>query len=232
MLSAGAKPSQQCVTTTLALTLGEEQDPAVRAACDVIFQWIGLLFDERMDSRRAEAAWKIAVQKLSASGAMRWGYVTGPMCACIAVLLDLQWVPTMPGKWLSPDGMVWFMDSDLVATKTCCAQVLNAICGSVLQQLWAKAIRHRGGTGIQGPIELGFLRSFVAQLYRKGDAGAAAMLIKEAAGGLWPRERKHAAGLVADPLCDLSDAGVVQDVLHIMWGLQVHPRDARHLRVG
>ena len=43
------------------------------------------------------------------------------------------------------------------------------------------------------------------------------MLTKIAAGGLWPNQRLHEAGLVDSPMCDLCDDAQVQDEYHLMW---------------
>eukprot|EP00972_Heterocapsa_arctica_P035838 5271107-Heterocapsa_arctica.AAC.1 len=43
------------------------------------------------------------------------------------------------------------------------------------------------------------------------------MLTKIVAGGLWPNQRLHEAGLVESPYCDLCNSGQVQDESHLMW---------------
>ena len=103
MLGTGVNPSRQCVTSTLAITLGGRNDPAVKLRCDTVFQWIGMLFDPRMCAKRVAGAWASMRLKLGGVGEKgRWGAVTGPLGACMATLLDLEWDPVGPGEWVSP----------------------------------------------------------------------------------------------------------------------------------
>ena len=221
-LAVGGRPCQRCVTTTIAMQFGAMRDPAVQLACDVVFQWIQVLFSDPNKyggMKRLETAWRKIKDKLTAAGPRRWSYVTGPMGAVIAVLLDLQWDPVAVGKWRNRLEETWELDPSCVLSKVQCAPLLQEIAEDVLADLWKVAAAHRGGASVEGPC------TDAAALQRrrwqeKGEWAKAGMLLQVAAGGVWPRQRKFQAQLCEDQwynLCASQGKHFVQDEFHVCW---------------
>ena len=139
--SAGGRPAQRCVTTTIAVAFGEHAVPAAALRCDVIFQWITLLHDPNFDHGRAVRAWQICLPQLRDARNHLWRKVTGPLSTCVAVLLDLGWNPSAYNRWFNRNNDGWEFDSSVLASKVACAPLLNEIRADAIGDLWGQSCR-------------------------------------------------------------------------------------------
>jgi ribonuclease HI len=236
----GCSTSQQCVTSTLALSIGCYMDPAVKVKVSIIYQWMEILFSKAFIPRAAEAAWTKAVVRLGAASKL-WSSVSGPLQATIATLLELQWQPVGPTRWRDSSGSLWVL-SDLAgecSTRNC-DTILRAVRHDALKLVWQRALGHRGSSGLAGIPDVSLPRKLKKLFVEQGQFAHAGMLAKVFAGGLWPRDRwadeelkkmvKQASGLNAQACPKQGRAALVVDRSCFLCGHE--PQDEWHTAWG
>ena len=104
--STPVRAGGRCGTTAVALTYGEEKDPAFAVRHRQLECWKQIWFDLDRDMRiRVRRLWTKQMRKLNEQP--RWNGVIGPMSATIASLYDVGWKPIAPDRWISPAGDRW-----------------------------------------------------------------------------------------------------------------------------
>ena len=190
----------RCLTTSIAVGLGGDQDPAVTMPKNIIFHWISLMHQPGFSFLRVERAWAACVAWMGSNSGCRWRRATGPMSTCIAVLLDAKWTPQSAGRWLDRTGGLWGFDPEMIVSRLSCAPLLDAIGSDIECDLWQAASLHRDGAAV-APGCATLVRQRVLQLIKKGDTREAGVLRAASVAGLWTPLRKFEAGLLSSPVC-------------------------------
>ena len=94
LTSAGMHAKGQSMTAAIAVVLGPLADPGVKLRVAIIMQWLSLACLPQVQLPGIANLWGKAVEKLKHKGAQRWASVRGPLCAAIAVLMDIWMGPT------------------------------------------------------------------------------------------------------------------------------------------
>ena len=173
----GYKSSQQCSTSTLAITNGHYSLPAVRFRVEVIFQWLEIIFSEGFDVKPAIRAWQLAKVKIAASS-RPWSIVAGPMQAAIVTLIELGWQPVNPFAWHDRDGRSWEIADAEHCTKRSADSILRAIRQSALELVWSQAAHHRCSGGLVGIPDMAPVRRLHKHFTHEKMHGHAGMLVK------------------------------------------------------
>ncbi len=180
----GAKFPGGCTTTVLRPTFGESSDPFVYGRIQLLEEWVNMLDALSVEYRALELAWKKLAADL-ASRTRRWVKAKGMVGAVIATLLDLDWNPLSPDRWVDNDGEEYCLqtgDPDLL--------INYALRGAVEQQIWQRASKWHHGAGAEGGIDFTIMKRHIQNLRRHGRAGEAAILQMVAQGALWPGSRR------------------------------------------
>ena len=203
----------QCVTTAIALELGECNDPAITTRAIVIadFAWLWKRADGAMRARMRNI-WNKALPKLHTPS--RWKRAKGPLTALICTLIDIGFNPMSPDCWTDPQGEEWRFNDELAEmnVKDYGKQILKF----VGKNLWEKAGEHRNGGGLQGGADLTVLKRHIEHLEENGMKGKAGMLRKAACAAIWPLQRIHAAGCIDSPICHRC-GNANEDDFHRIW---------------
>ena len=208
------KVAGACVTTTIAMTLGSSNDPAVTVPTSVIHDWIDT-WKKRPDlHQRIRQAWTIA--RDASSPTSTWHRVCGPMGAAIKTVRDLRCDPCEPNRWQREDGTYWHFGSD--AAGPCnTGNLLDEVRAQLEEQAWCKASEHYNGKGCEGGIDPTMLFAKLRALRRAKSFKLAGLLQHVAAGATWPRARRAECKLPIDdticPRCGLA----VEDEFHRAW---------------
>ena len=103
------------------------------------------------------------------------------MGATIATLVDLDWNPISPYKWLDHKGTEWTYIKGAAYIN-----LLEAIKQRANEKLWLEAAKHRNGLGLSTGADLTVAHRHIRSLHKKGENGAVGMLTLIMAGGCWP----------------------------------------------
>ena len=215
MLRAGAAAAmggdrgQKCQTTLIWLTLGKEQDPAMKIPVEQVKMWLHIFGIH--NSMEVYRAWTNIKSRLEHSD-RPWSSVKGPMGATIMTMKQLGWNPLGPSRWIDHEDNTWQITADCSATV-----FIQAIKDRITQRLWSEAMDHRWGSGVEGGIDFTVIRRMCRAYLAKCLNSLHAMLLTIASGGLWPNDRKAKAGLIYDDACQLCNSGARQDELHLIW---------------
>ena len=112
MKCMGLTGTRASTATTIAWSLGEHCDPAVRIPVAQAQMWIEL-WRQASDAERGhiKEAWHVALKHVMARGT-HWQKVAGPVSATITEMAELRWKPILPDSWKKPDLTVVVVASD------------------------------------------------------------------------------------------------------------------------
>ena len=208
------KVAGACVTTTIALTLGSSNDPAVTVPTSVIQDWLAT-WKLRPDlRRRLEGAWTVASRALGASPT--WHRVAGPLAATIKTLRDIGWDPCAPNLWRQCDGTVHRL-ADESGHDGQSGKILDAVRDQLEANAWRKASEHYNGGGGERGIDFTRLHAKIRALRKEGSLQLIGLLQHVAAGATWPRARRAECKLpLDDTICPRCNAQV-EDEYHRAW---------------
>ena len=202
-----------CVTTTIALEIGQLNDPAIKSRAITIADWVRLWCEADGHLRHElGATWTAKLAELK--GRANWKKVKGPLGAVICTLIDIGINPRSPDMWVAPGGATWRIDDrQPPQNPNYFAKLISSMVGV---KLWKKAAEHRAGQGVQEGVDLSVLVRHLGSLHKNEQRAAAGVLKKAAIAGLWTAERKFAAGLIATPVCPRCRLAP-EDEFHRVW---------------
>jgi len=148
---APASGTSPCTTTTIALGIGQQWDPAIRIRSQIVETWLSLWQGlSKRERARVRHTWAKALDKFTRINASyRWRSVNGPVATAVVTLLDISWVPVKPDRWIDDLGTVWQYD---LGNDT--EVVVRAVRDSASRRVWAKASRYRNGSGAEEGVDL------------------------------------------------------------------------------
>ncbi|CAK0881441.1 unnamed protein product, partial [Prorocentrum cordatum] len=203
----------RCLTTTLALTL-DEDDPGLALPRQLLGEWMQLWRRHPEHRQRVQRAWRLLYQKLKAlPQARRWARVRGAISVVICTLLTAGWDVPSATTWHSDVEETWQISEDMEADDT---ELLDEFTASIKRAWWAKAARHDAGEGLVDGADLHQARRHLARLQRDGEHGTWALQLQVMTGASWTRVRQKEADFDVSatcPLCGLAD----ETLLHRVW---------------
>ena len=187
----------------------------------LMYEWVKFMHGARHDEELAKRAWAVARPRLEASRT-RWQRVRGPLTDALATLVDLGWKPEEPAKWVSASGLLWFLDPELAPTRENVAPVLADLLATLVRKVRSSGSQGRHGKGSEDAPDVVSAKRHIASLKRKCRHQDASLLRTVLVGGLCPRARRHATGLLEDPACPL--CGMADQIEHhVIWHCPVVP---------
>ena len=210
-----------CITTTLAIALGQSNDPHTRHVLDKVTWWLKHWACNPKEHPALEKTWAKLLPKLAKNEPWACNYVKGPTGALIKALCELGWDPETPSKWVRPSSdpenpYVWQLEGLCTKDGGCLQAILADIEEDCNSQLWAKAALHRGGEGLQGGCDLTVIKKHLKLYEQTGDACKAGMLMTAATGALWPMARKCEV-FTNQATPDCPRCGLKEDEFHRIW---------------
>ena len=211
--SGANRGGQVCTATVLAIKYGDDRDPEITIRVGQIKAWIEFWHTADLDLRnRTRKAWSRALPNVL--GPNRWKYVCGFMTATIATLADIGWTPDHPDRWLLPGGDQ-YCDVDFITYTWCTLKA--AIVDTIQKNIWTRASNHYLAHGIESELpDFTIVRRTIKRFERKGEFGAAGMLLVVAAGGCWHDSRVADAWYESIELCSRCHAAF-ETPLHRYW---------------
>ena len=196
------------------LNLGRNYDPQVKCVVDQVRNWLWIYGTlDGAEKTRTVRAWRKCNEHLmkTINGEPQpFRRVRGPMGATIAMLHEIGWKTGGPGVWTDRDGCKWRYDAGSPAC------LIRAIRQHAELKVWTKAAQHHCGGGLDLGADLTVLIKHIKYYRDKGKQAKATLLQTIAAGGAWTNDRKHKAGLVESPACQLCGAEQQTDH-HLFW---------------
>ena len=100
-----------CVSSSIAISLLNNADPAVQAGIECVKQW-SVHWQTLMNRTRVRRTWKLSLEQLR-DGMSRWMKVRGAVRAVVCVLFDGGWFPLQPTNWKQAgrEGVYWSFTS-------------------------------------------------------------------------------------------------------------------------
>ena len=202
----------QCNTTAIALMMRAGADPAIKVRLEVVKQWSQMW--RSMDDgtkARVRAVWQKQLPKLQAAN--RWSHVRGPMRATMASLIDMGWNPVFPDMWYEPEpsDLVWYIQAAGDSSPFYAAVVRNQY-----RTLWKEAANHHCGSGMGNGVDLSVIKRHLRHFEKHGMNDKYTALLTVAAGASWPRQRKHACGMISTDICPRCNLAV-ETATHHFW---------------
>ena len=136
--SGYAKPGR-CATCIIGLCHGPWHDPYYRIRAEVLMTWLNYwhyAYRLRDDMRDA---WNYYVRDGRVSDGNHWSRVRGPIGVVVATLIDFEWTPTAPDRFIADNEQVYRMAAN--GDGTCFKQMLLE---SAQWQAWKMASVHTG----------------------------------------------------------------------------------------
>ena len=134
------------VTSSIAIGLPHNADPAVQAEIECVKQWLVFWHNDGEFVRtRVRRAWRLSLQQLR-DGSSRWVKVRGPTRAVMCVLLTLVGSPLHQKnrKQAGGDGVYWSFTG--VGDS---ADVIQVLSRDILPGHWARAASRWDGAGLE-----------------------------------------------------------------------------------
>jgi len=186
-----------CATTTLALQLAKDKDPAILYPISVVSDWLAFWDSQPQLHQELRRSWHFIRARLRGTQ-VPWRDVRGPIGTCIQVLSDLKWVPWHPDQWREPEPspLAWGYVSGASPFP-----LFQAITDTVHSQLCATASRHFLGKGYEHGVDMTVAKKLTRKAEKLGDQATVGLIRTVATASFWPRQRKFDCGLVHSPLC-------------------------------
>lgn len=138
-----------CTTTTIALKMGEREDPFSKVVAVQVREWCSW-WERHPDLRlRATKCWVAAKRRLGElKKQQRWRQARGPMAAMILTLNRIGWNPLGPAVWKDPEGATWAN-----CDNTDLADLYEKIHADAMKVVWKKAGQHYQATGLEEGVD-------------------------------------------------------------------------------
>ena len=168
------------------------------AVVQVVMNWITLYYSSDEVRARVHGIWESLCSRILVEGRVLWRYVREPTATLIATLAQLGFEPSSPTRWSNGE-VVWELTGEAVDLK----MLLHDIRHVVAKKLWSGAAQHLHGKGLESGAYMGVLHKHLARLTRKHKSEDHGLLVRIATAGMWPQDRRAAAGMAVDSLCPL-----------------------------
>ena len=203
-----------CMTTIIAITLGEDEDPAVKQIQDQVKEWLKVVLPLSQEQKIAIARTWVKRKALVAkkSEKTKWHWARGPVTALILSLQRIGWKPVAPTRWVDCDGTTW----QISAETTDYEELMGKLATDTKAWLWSKASLHYMGAGAEKGVDFSGVDRHIRRLGRRGLHGKARALKNLASAGYWTESRRKACGLNSDGLCPRCK-GAEETPLHRFW---------------
>ena len=195
-----------CARTALAITFGEGEDPAIKAAIDQVEFWIDFWLNNVHLQKRIRRYWGVTWLKFKQDND-RWKQVKGPVAAIISVLLDLDWIPMRHDMWKDPVGVFFCMRGVVYrdpATQRLIAhyeELKHAIRRDALKYTWDSRPKVGHNKGPEGAYAVSIVSDLAENLRKRDQHELAGALLMAACGGLPDRSKLYSKGVVESPMC-------------------------------
>ena len=165
---AGGWKSGRCVTSAIALAVGQQEDPAVTSLLVSVGEWLKFWGNQpALQQSQVIRAWVSARRRLQAMPQRRrWHWVRGPMTSLIVQLLEIEWTPLFPHAWISPAGTRWQYSArceDL-------SDLNDALEQAVMARYWKRASEFYLGAGLELGADLRDARIEADKMRKDGQA--------------------------------------------------------------
>ncbi|CAK0910541.1 unnamed protein product, partial [Prorocentrum cordatum] len=204
--SAVGKGPGRCLTSTLAALYGQ-RDPVLELQRQVVSQWLELWRTRPEVHGRVRRAWPRLLKALSQAGPHRWRRVRGPAAAVIAVLLDAEWRPESPQRWVHPTGPnaadEWIIpgpDAECFAVADA-SEPLDDLMADFARRMWQRAALHPAGDSLCNGADMMHVQRELRRFMAAGALDQWARTVVIVSGGQWARGRQQQAGYDSEVTC-------------------------------
>ena len=195
-----------CNVTAVAISLGPNEDPFVKAAKEQIDFWIDFWINNVSLHQRIQVYWG-NVWKDIKGGADRWKKIKGPIGATIGMLAELGWDPLRADLWRDPQGVLFVLRGPShyhpSRRRFVCQYIecSDAILRDATSWAWNRRKPGPNSAGPDGAYDCQTVVKLHTFLKNKGDHKLAGALLMGVCNGVPDRSILYNKGVLDSPRC-------------------------------